>query len=117
MLFVLFLFFATPSTDWTSVAQALGRAGTLQADGAYKAAFPRTDLTVRVDEVTLRPALALGSWVAFRRSGSQAMMMGDLVLLETEVDGVITALHAGNVEVTALHNHLLRESPRIMYLH
>lgn len=112
-LLIAFLFFATPPPEWTPVAQALGRAGAVQPDGVYKAAFPRTDLTVRVDGVTLRPALALGSWVAFHES----MMMGDLVLLEGEVDGVIDALHAGGVEVTALHNHLLRESPRIMYLH
>lgn len=107
------LLLAAPSDDWAPVAQALGRAGTVQADGVYKVAFPRTDLTVRVDGVTLRPALALGSWVAFHDS----MMMGDLVLLEGEVDGVIDALHAGGVEVTALHNHLLRESPHVMYLH
>lgn len=113
ILLVGFLFFATPSNDWTPVAQALGRAGAVQPDGAYKVGFPRTDLTVRVDGVTLRPALALGSWVAFHKS----MMMGDLVLLEGEVDGVIDALHAGGVAVTALHNHVLRESPRIMYLH
>ena len=107
------LLLAAPPDDWAPVAQALGRAGTVQADGAYKVGFPRTDLTVRVDGVTLKPALALGSWVAFHDS----MMMGDLVLLEGEVRGVIDALHAGGVEVTALHNHLLRESPRVMYLH
>ena len=108
---------AAPKQDWTSVADALGRAGTLQPDGAYKVSFPRSDLIVTADGVSIRPALALGSWIAFNRSGGHAMAMGDLVLLESEVDAVIGELQKGRIEQTALHNHLIGESPRVMYLH
>ncbi|HMC21253.1 MAG TPA: DUF1259 domain-containing protein, partial [Thermoanaerobaculia bacterium] len=97
---------AAPKQDWTSVADALGRAGTLQPDGVYKVSFPRSDLVVTADGVSIRPALALGSWIAFNRSGGHAMAMGDLVLLESEVDAVIGELQKGRIEQTALHNHL-----------
>ena len=80
--------------------------------------FPRTDLRVTAAGVVLRPAFALGSWVAFKRvAGGHAMMMGDLVLSEDEVGPVMRALQAGGVEQTALHNHVLHESPRVMYMH
>ncbi|HXV16251.1 MAG TPA: DUF1259 domain-containing protein, partial [Gemmatimonadaceae bacterium] len=105
------------AADWTAIEQALGRAGTVQPDGAYKVAFPRSDLTVTVDGVTLKPALALGGWAAFNRSGKDAMAMGDLVLLESEVTGVMDAMQKGGIEQTALHNHVLNESPRVMYMH
>src|SRR6185503_9863551 len=85
-----------------------------------KYSFPRGDLHVTVAGVALKPALALGSWVAFKRmdsSGSEAMAMGDLVLTETEVPAVVARLQAGGVRQTALHNHLQHESPRVMYLH
>src|SRR6059036_1243085 len=108
---------AAPKQDWTSVADALGRAGTLQPDGVYKVSFPRSDLVVTADGVSIRPALALGSWIAFNQSGGHAMAMGDLVLLESEVDVVIGELQKGRIEQTALHNHLMGESPRVMYLH
>jgi hypothetical protein len=67
--------------------------------------------------VTLNPAFALGSWVAFQRIGNHAMAMGDLVLLETEVESVMASLQQDGIEQTALHNHLLGESPRVMYMH
>ena len=80
--------------------------------------FPRSDLTVVADGVTLKPALALGSWVAFKPMGAHdAMAMGDLVLLESEVAPVMRALQAGGVEQTALHHHVLDESPHVMYMH
>jgi len=80
--------------------------------------FPRSDLTVVADSVTLKPAFALGSWVAFQPVGKgAAMAMGDLVLTEDEVGPVMRALQAGGVEQTALHNHVLHESPRVMYMH
>jgi len=116
LVFALFPVVAS-AADWTAVEQALGRAGTVQPDGAYKVSFPRKDLTVTVDGVTLQPALALGGWVAFDRSGAHAMAMGDLVLLESEVTGVMDALQKGGIEQTALHNHVLNESPRVMYMH
>ena len=83
-----------------------------------KFSFPRSDLTVVVNGVTVKPAFALGGWVAFEDMGrGQAMAMGDLVLLESEVAPVIHVLQQGGVEQSALHNHLLMESPRVMYLH
>ena len=100
------------------VAEALGRAGADQPGGVVRFSFPRGDLTVVVNGVTLKPALALGSWVAFEPMGQhEAAAMGDLVLLESEVPDVMKALQAGGVEQTALHNHVLGESPRIMYMH
>ncbi len=102
---------------WSDVAAALGKAGTMQPGDVYKVGFPRTDLAVRIDDVQLAPGLALGSWVAFVPSRDHVMVMGDLVLTEGEVNDVISALQAGGIEQTALHNHVLRETPRVMYLH
>jgi hypothetical protein len=100
------------------VENAIGRKGAMQPGGVIKFSFPRSDLTVNVAGVTLKPALALGGWVAFKETGSgQAMAMGDLVLTEGEVGAVMEALQAGGVEQTALHNHVLKESPRVMYMH
>jgi hypothetical protein len=105
-------------TPLAGVAEALGRAGADQPGGVVRFSFPRGDLTVVVNGVTLKPALALGSWVAFEPMGQhEAAAMGDLVLLESEVPDVMKALQAGGVEQTALHNHVLGESPRIMYMH
>src|SRR2546428_3366565 len=108
---------AAPKKDWKDVEEALGRAGTVQPDGAYKVSFPRADLSVTADGVAIKPALALGSWAAFNQSGGHAMAMGDLVLLESEVNPVIGELQKGGIEQTALHNHLMGESPRVMYMH
>jgi hypothetical protein len=79
--------------------------------------FPRTDLSVVLDGVSLNPALALGSWVAFKRVADHVMVMGDLVLLEDEVSPVMASLQRDGIEQTALHNHVLDESPRVMYMH
>lgn len=84
----------------------------------YKFSFPRSDMHVSVDGVALKPALALGSWIAFKpASGDKTMVMGDIVLGEDEVEPVMNSLQAGGVEQTALHNHVLHESPRVMYMH
>src|SRR5262249_11334671 len=110
----LILFLATSAAvDWKPVEQALGRAGSEQPGGVYKVGFPRSDLAVTAGGVTIKPALALGSWVAFKDN----MAMGDLVLLESEVNPVISALQAGGIEQSAVHNHLIGESPRVMYVH
>jgi hypothetical protein len=106
-----------PPADWTQVEQALGRKGTSYPGDVMKFSFPRTDLKVVVAGVTLKPALALGSWVAFERISDHAMVMGDIVLLESEVAPVMGSLQQNGIEQTALHNHLLGESPRIMYMH
>jgi hypothetical protein len=120
---VLLLVSATPKqsagkTDWKDVEQAIGRAGTLQPEDVYKVSFPRSDLSVTLDGVAIKPALALGSWAAFKEtSGGHVMAMGDLVLLESEVRPVMDALQKGGIEQSALHNHLLGESPHVMYMH
>jgi hypothetical protein len=104
--------------DWSGVEQALGRKGTPNPGGVIKFSFPRNDLSVTIGGVTLKPALALGGWVAFKEtSAGQAIAMGDLVLTQDEVSPVMAALQAGGVEQTALHNHVLNESPRVMYMH
>jgi hypothetical protein len=104
--------------DWSLVDEGLGRAGTTQPDGVRRYSFPRSDLNVQLDGVTIRPALALGSWVAFQPMGNQqAMVMGDLVLTHEEVNPVMSVLLDGGFTVTALHNHLLRSSPGTMYMH
>lgn len=103
--------------EWKAVGQALGKEGSMQPGDVYKVSLPRSDLQVTAGGVRLKPALALGSWVAFKRMGDAAMVMGDLVLTEDEVTPVMTKLQEGGVEQTALHNHVLRESPRVMYMH
>ena len=105
--------------SWSSeVDSELGRPGALQADSTYKFGFPRSDLDVRIGTVKLMPALALGSWVAFLPVGpTQAIVMGDLVLTESEIGPVMRALQGGGVDQTALHNHLRGESPHVMYMH
>src|SRR4051812_15230326 len=103
--------------DWKAVGQALGKEGSVQPGDVYKVSLPRSDLQVTAGGVRIKPALALGSWVAFKRMGDAAMVMGDLVLTEDEVTPVMTKLQEGGVEQTALHNHVLRESPRVMYMH
>ena len=108
---------APTANDWKAVEQALGRAGQLQGDGAYKFGLPRGDLKVTVDGVQVKPTLALGSWVAFSSHGQDAMLMGDLVLAEDEVSPVMLALQENGLQITALHNHVLHETPRVMYMH
>jgi hypothetical protein len=106
------------AADWTGVDRALGRKGAAQPGGVMKYGFPRSDLHVTAGGVEVKPALALGSWVAFEPvGGGRAMMMGDLVLTEGEVGPAMQALQQGGVEQSALHNHLLGESPLVMYMH
>jgi len=107
------------SPNWAaSVDQAFGRSGASQPQGVRRYGFPRADLAVMASGVQVAPALALGSWVAFKDAGDgRVMMMGDLVLTESEVGAVMRALQSGGVKQTALHNHVLHESPRIMYMH
>jgi hypothetical protein len=106
------------AADWSAVDQAIGRKGAPQPGGVMKYSFPRSDLQVTASGVQIKPALALGGWVAFKRvGGGQAMALGDLVLTEDEVAPVMRALQQGGVEQTALHNHVLMEQPRVMYMH
>jgi len=104
--------------DWMkSVGEALGKSGSAMPGGIYRVGLPRSDLKVTLDGVEIKPALALGSWLAFKKSGNQGMVMGDLVLLPSEVNPVMTRLEESGIEITALHNHLLRNEPFTMYMH
>lgn len=102
-----------------AIATALGKPGTEMPGGVYRVGLPRSDLNVVVDGVTLKPSLALGSWVAFMREGrgNGVMVMGDLVLTDAEVNPVMQRLVEGGIEITALHNHLLSSTPHTMYMH
>src|SRR5471032_2844778 len=102
--------------DWQKVYDAFGRKPAVSGD-VHRYGFPRTDLTVTLDGVTIKPALALGGWVAFKPAHGGAMAMGDLVLLETEINPVMLKLIEGGLEITAVHNHLLRASPATFYMH
>ena len=103
--------------DWNKVDQALGKPGTNQPGGVHKFGLPRSDLKVTVDGVAIKPTLALGSWIGFLPMGNGAMFMGDLVLTENEVSPVMKRLIEDGIEITAVHNHLLRTSPAVFYMH
>ena len=102
--------------DTTAIDREIGKAGESKGD-VYKISFPRTDLSVTVEGVKVKPGLALGSWMAFRPTGETTIVDGDLVLTEDEMYPVLRDLQQHGLTVTAIHNHLLQESPRIMYLH
>jgi len=102
--------------DWQKVDDAFGRKPAVSGD-VHRYGFPRTDLTVTLDGVTIKPALALGGWIAFKPMHGEAMAMGDLVLLESEINPVMLKLIEGGLEITAVHNHLLGASPATFYLH
>jgi len=102
--------------DWTKVDAAIGKTAAVQGD-VHRYGIPRSDLKVTLDGVTIKPALALGGWVAFEPSSDGAMLMGDLVLTEDEVSPVMLKLMQSGIEITALHNHLIRATPATLYLH
>src|SRR5437764_14073102 len=102
--------------DWKKVDEAIGRSAAVSGD-VHRYGFPRSDLTVTLDGVTIRPALALGGWVAFKPAHGGAMAMGDLVLLETEINPVMAKLIENGIEITAVHNHVLRANPATFYMH
>jgi len=109
---------ATPApSNWKAVDDAMGRAGQDQPDGAHKFSMPRSDLKVTLDGVELKPGFALGSWAAFQKMGNQSEVMGDLVLAEAEIAPVMQKLSDSGIEITGLHNHLIRTSPPVMYMH
>jgi hypothetical protein len=105
------------AADWGKVDQALGRSGTPLPGEVHRYGFPRSDLHVTLDGVTLLPALALGGWLAFKAEGDGAMVMGDLVLTEDEINPVMSKLLATGISVTALHNHVIRAQPATFYMH
>lgn len=103
--------------DWAAVGHALGRSGKVMAGGVYRVGFPRSDLKVSLDGVALRTGFAFGGWVAFLPMGAQAMVMGDLVMTQDEVNPVMRKLEEGGIAITAVHNHLLRAEPMTLYMH
>jgi len=107
---------AAQEIDWKKIDDTLGRSAAVTAD-VHRYGFPRTDLNVTLDGVTIKPALALGGWTAFKPVHGGAMMMGDLVLLESEITPVMTAAIENGLELTAIHNHVLRASPATFYMH
>jgi hypothetical protein len=102
--------------DWQQIDAALGRKPAVSGD-VHRYGFPRSDLSVMLDGVAIKPALALGGWVAFKPAHGGAMIMGDLVLLETEINPVMAKLIEGGLQITAVHNHLLRANPATFYMH
>src|SRR5215469_1315260 len=108
---------APPGGDWKQIEDAMGRPGQTQPGDVIKFGMPRKDLHIALDKVTIKPSLALGSWVAFKRNGDAAMVMGDLVLAEDEVEPVMMKLQETGIQESALHNHLIGESPRVLYMH
>jgi len=110
-------FAAQQNGPWKAVDDAMGRQGQDQPDGAHRFNMPRSDLKVTANGVEIKPGFALGSWAAFQMMGNHGDVMGDLVLTDSEVGPVMQKLVDSGIEVTALHNHLLNESPAIMYMH
>lgn len=107
---------AAQGLDTAKIDQVLGRSGQKIGD-VYKFGFPRTDLHVSVHGLAIKPGLALGTWAAFIGTDDDAMVMGDLVLLEDEVNPVIEKLRSSGFEISAVHNHLIEETPHVMYVH
>ncbi|MBL0169668.1 MAG: DUF1259 domain-containing protein [Gemmatimonadaceae bacterium] len=105
------------TVDWSAVDAAMGRASVAQSDNVHRFNMPRSDLRVTVDGVVLRPSFALGSWLAMKPVADGVMAMGDLVLTADEIEPVLTRLQAGGIEQTAIHHHVIRESPRVLYVH
>ena len=105
------------SSAWKPVEDAMGRPGQMQPGEVIKFAMPRKDLHVTLNGVDIKAGLALGSWAAFKREGDQAMVMGDLVLTESELEPVMLKLQQTGVQQSAIHNHLIGESPRVLYMH
>lgn len=108
---------AAADPDWKAVEQALGKSGQTQPGDVFRIGMPRTDLTVTVKGVPVKAGFALGSYAAFKQLGDQAVVMGDLVLLDQEVAPVMSGLFSGGLQVTAVHNHLNEMSPHVMYMH
>lgn len=103
--------------DWQKVDAAFGRKAAVVSGDVHRYSFPRSDLKVTLDGVSIKPALALGGWVAFKPMGGDVMAMGDLVLLETEINPVMSKMIENGIAITAVHNHLLRANPETFYMH
>src|SRR4051812_10238309 len=113
---LLFIFCAFSQIDSTALNNVFGKKGTVSGS-VYKVTFPRSDLKVKVADFSVAPGLALGTWVGIIKMGDRSMMMGDLVLLDSEVPKVISKLMDEHLEITAIHNHLINETPAVKYIH
>jgi hypothetical protein len=102
--------------DWKKVDEALGKTAAVSGE-VHRYGLPRTDLNVTLDGVAIKPAFALGGWAAFAPMHGETMVMGDIVLLETEINPVMAKLLESGLDITAVHNHLLRASPATFYMH
>ena len=102
--------------DTKAIEQAIGKPGELK-DDVYKVSFPRKDLSVTLKGVRLKPGFALGTWMAFKQAGNEVVLDGDLVLTEEEIGPVLGKFTQKGIQVSALHNHLIGETPRLMFLH
>jgi hypothetical protein len=116
LFFVLPVLLEAQALTTAKIDEAVGRSGQSSGD-IYRVGFPRTDLHVTVDGTAIRPGFALGSWAAFSGTDANAMVMGDLVLLEDELNPVIKSLRGAGFEITAVHNHLKGETPHVLYVH
>lgn len=108
---------AAPALDPAAIESGIGRAGQAMDGGVYREAFPRSDLSVSVGSVKLLPGFALGGYAAFVPAENGALVVGDLVLLDQEIQPVMDALEKSRFQITALHNHLRNEEPHLMYMH
>src|SRR5947199_9834770 len=113
---LLFIMHVFSQVDSTALNNVFGKKGTVTGS-VYKISYPRSDLKVKVEDFNIAPGLALGTWVGIINMGDHAMMMGDLVLLDSEVPKVISKLMEENLQITAIHNHLINETPAIKYIH
>ena len=108
---------AAASLDAAAIGKAAGVVAKQQADGVVKIAWSRSDVPVTVDGMRLSPAAGLGSWAAFAPMGNRAMVMGDTVVFQDEVDAAMDAAFAHGLKVTALHNHFFFDQPKVYFMH
>lgn len=108
---------AAASLDAASIGKAAGAIANLQSDGVVKIGWSRSDVSVTVDGMKLPPAAGLGSWAAFAPMGNQAMVMGDTVVFQDEVDAAMDAAFAHGLHVTGLHNHFFYDQPKVYFMH
>ena len=105
-----------PPLDTAAIAQIMGRNGTANG-GEYKITVPQNDLSILVDGFKIIPAMGLGTWVAFTPATGGAMIMGDLVLTETDLKPVQQEVIRQGLTITAIHNHFVRNHPNVLYMH
>jgi Domain of Unknown Function (DUF1259) len=109
---------ADTALDTAKIEQLTGGKGELNAqEGVFKVSVPRTDLAVTAAGVKMTPPMGLTSWAAFQQVSPQTMVMGDIVLLEDQVNPVMSVALSNGLEVTALHNHFFWDTPKVMFMH